>query len=200
MKPRRLHRATIFSMVTGSLIAGACYSSLGGLLSATVARVLIVGGGCPGRQLAAGLVGDGHAVRITTRSEDGRDAIESSGAECWVGTPDRLATLRGALDSVTLVFWLLGSAVGPEQELSALYGTRLELFLTQAIDTTVRGFVYGARGTTVPAEVLAQGERTVRAITERSQIPAVFLTADPGNPAACVVEARCAVHSLLGSG
>ena len=200
MKPRRLHRATILSIVTGSLIGAACYSSLGGLLSATVARMLIVGGGCPGRRLAAGLVEDGHAVRITTRSEAGREAIESCGAECWVGTPDRLATLRGALDSVTLVFWLLGSAVGSEEELRALYGTRLEFFLTQAIDTTVRGFVYGARGSTVPAEVLAEGERTVRAMTERSQIPAAFLMADPGELAGWLAEARGAVEMLLGSG
>lgn len=162
--------------------------------------MLIVGGGCPGRRLAAGLVQDGHAVRITTRTEAGRAAIESAGAECWIGTPDRLATLRGALDSVTLVFWLLGSAVGSEEELRALYGTRLELFLTQAIDTTVRGFVYGARGSTVPAAVLADGERTVRAMTERSQIPAAFLTADPEDLSGWLAEARGAVGSLLGSG
>jgi uncharacterized protein YbjT (DUF2867 family) len=162
--------------------------------------MLIVGGGCPGRRLAAGLAGEGHAVRITTRSEAGRDAIESSGAECWVGTPDRLATLRGALDSVTLVFWLLGSAVGSEEELKALYGPRLELFLTQAIDTTVRGFVYGARGSTVPADVLAEGERTVRAITQRSQIPVEFLTVDPADLHEWLAHARGAVHALLGGG
>ncbi len=160
--------------------------------------MLIVGGGCPGRQLAAELVAEGHAVRITTRTEAGRAAIESAGAECWVGTPDRLATLRGALDSVTLVFWLLGGAVGAEEDLHALYGTRLELFLTQAIDTTVRGFVYGARGTRVPAEVLADGERTVRAMTARSAIPAAFLTSDPSDVASWVAEARGAVGELLG--
>ncbi|HEX5853732.1 MAG TPA: hypothetical protein VFY36_11640 [Solirubrobacteraceae bacterium] len=163
-----------------------------------MARMLIVGGGCPGRQLAAELVGEGHAVRVTTRSEAGRAAIESRGAECWVGTPDRLATLRGALDSVTLVFWLLGGAVGGDEELRALYGSRLELFLTQAIDTTVRGFVYGARGTTVPADVLADGERTVRAMTGRSAIPAAFLTSDPSDVAGWIAEARRAVDDLLG--
>ena len=163
-----------------------------------MARVLIVGGGCPGRRLAAELVGEGHAVRITTRSEDGRAAIESSGSECWVGTPDRLVTLRGALDSVTLVFWLLGGAVGSEEEVRALYGPRLELFLTQAIDTTVRGFVYGARGTIVAADVLAEGERTVRTITGRSSIPVAFLTSDPADVAGWVAEARGAVAELLG--
>lgn len=148
--------------------------------------------------LAAGLVGDGHAVRITTRTEDGRAAIESSGAECWVGTPDRLATLRGALENVTLVFWLLGFAVGSQEELRALYGPRLELFLTQAIDTTVRGFLYGARGTTVAADVLAEGERTVRTIAERNSIPTAFLTSDPADVAGWTAEARRAVAVLLG--
>ncbi len=165
-----------------------------------MARVLIVGGGCPGRQLAAGLVADGHAVRITTRTEDGRAAIESAGAECWIGTPDRLATLRGALENVTLVFWLLGFVVGTDEDLRALYGPRLELFLTQAIDTTVRGFVYGARGTTVAEDVLAEGERTVRAITERSSIPTAFLTGDPADVAGWLVEARGAVGTLLDGG
>ena len=37
-----------------------------------VARMLIVGGGCRGRELARGLVADGHAVRITTRGEGRR--------------------------------------------------------------------------------------------------------------------------------
>src|ERR1700676_2793028 len=103
-----------------------------------VARILIVGGGCRGRLLASTLVGEGHAARITTREESGREAIEAAGAECWIGTPDRLATLRGSLENVTIVCWLLGSAVGSGQELSDLHASRLELFVTQAIDTTVR--------------------------------------------------------------
>src|ERR1039457_6502743 len=104
------------------------------------------------------MVGEGHAVRITTRTETGRVAIEATGAECWVGTPDRLATLRGALESVPIACWLLGSAVGPARAVRALHTSRLEFFLTQAIDTTVRGFVYEARGTTTPADVLREGE------------------------------------------
>jgi len=158
---------------------------------------MIVGGGCRGRQLAGTLVGDGHAVRISTRSQDGRAAIEQTGAECWVGTPDRLATLRGALDSVTILCWMLGSAVGSDQELTALYTTRLELFLTQAIDTTVRGFVYESRGTGVGADLLAEGERTVRRMTERSAIPTAVLTADPLDGAEWLAQARGAVEGLL---
>ena len=157
----------------------------------------MLAGGCRGRQLAADMVADGHAVRITTRSESGRAAIENAGAECWVGTPDRLATLRGALDSVTIACWLLGSATGGAQELGALHRSRLELFLTQAIDTTIRGFVYEARATSTPAGDLLEGERIVRRITERSRIPVAVLTADPADGDAWRAAAGQAVRSLL---
>ena len=129
--------------------------------------------------LATTMVDEGHAVRITTRRELSRAAIEATGAECWIGTPDRLATLRGALESVTILCWLLGSAVGTAQALRALHSTRLEFFLTQSIDTTVRGFVYEARGTTTPPDALAEGERVVGSLAARNAIPAAFLTADP---------------------
>jgi hypothetical protein len=165
--------------------------------SAAVARVLIVGGGCRGRRLAAGLAGDGHAVRITTRGETGRAAIEASGAECWIGTPDRLATLRGALDSVTIACWLLGALDGEGQENAALHGTRLELFLTQAIDTTVRGIVYEARGTSTSPVQLRAGERIVGAITAASMIPAACLTCDPAEEQAWQQHARGSIDALL---
>lgn len=158
---------------------------------------MIVGGGCRGRQLAEGLLAEGHAVRITTRSEEGRAGIEQTGAECWIGTPDRLATLRGALDSVTILCWMLASARGNEQELRSLYTTRLEYFLTQAIDTTVRGFLYEARSGSVPAELLLEGEQTVRTLTERSAIPVGFLRSDPVDTAAWTAEASAAIESLL---
>jgi uncharacterized protein YbjT (DUF2867 family) len=162
-----------------------------------VARALILAGGCRGRALAAALVAEGHAVRITTRTEEGRAAIEAAGAECWIGTPDRLATLRGALDGVTILCWLLGSSTGSEPELRELHTARLEFFLTQAIDTTVRGFVYESRGTTTPAEVLAQGERVARALARRNAIPYAFLTADPGDVPAWLADSRAAIAGLL---
>jgi hypothetical protein len=163
---------------------------------AAVARILIVAGGCRGRLLAEAIADDGHAVRITTRSEGTRTAIEATGAECWLGTPARLATLRGALENVTILCWLLGSAVGSPQELTALHSTRLEFFLTQAIDTTVRGFVYEARGAG-SSELLRGGERIVRSLTERNAIPAAFLTADPDQAEGWLQDARAAVAALL---
>lgn len=162
-----------------------------------MARIMIVGGGCRGRELAKQMVGEGHAVRVTTRTEEGRAAIEATGAECWIGTPDRLATLRGALDSVTILCWLLGSATGSAEELAALHSTRLEFFLTQAIDTTVRGFLYEARGTSTSADELVAGEQIVRRLTERNSIPVSFLRADQEDQGAWVAEAAAAVSGLL---
>ncbi len=135
-------------------------------------------------------------MRIVTRMESGRLAIEASGAECLIGTPDRLATLRGSLDGVTIACWLLATATGPQEQIRDLHGSRLELFLSQAIDTTVRGFVYEAPDAN--AADIAEGERIVRAITSRNAIPAAFVRADPGDPDAWLDDACAAIGSLLG--
>ncbi len=139
----------------------------------------------------------GHAVRITTRGEAGRAAIEACGAECWIGTPDRLATLRAALEGVTILCWLLGSAAGPAAEVEALHGTRLEFFLTQAIDTTVRGFVYEPAGAPIPSQVRAQGEEIVRRLAALNAIPVALLTVQRGVGDAWLREARGAIEALL---
>jgi hypothetical protein len=121
-----------------------------------VARLLIVGEGSRARRLAAELVRERHAVRVVASTEAGRRGIESVGAECWIGTPDRLATLRGALDGVTIACWLLAAAQDGEEEVLALHDARLRSFLAHAVDTTMRGFVYeapaaGVRGETAGA-------------------------------------------------
>ncbi|MEA2215913.1 MAG: hypothetical protein QOK19_1474 [Solirubrobacteraceae bacterium] len=162
-----------------------------------MARVLIVGGGCRGRELAGQLLAAGHAVRITTRSQSGCEAIEALGAECWIGTPDRLATLRGALDGVAVCCWLLGTASGSGDELQALHTTRLELFLTQTIDTTVRGFVYEASGEGGPSAAREEGEAIAIRLTGRNRIPAAWLREDPRQTEAWVAAALTAVGSLL---
>jgi hypothetical protein len=165
-----------------------------------VARVLIVGGGCRGRALAAELVGEGHAVRMTTRTEDGREAIERAGAECWVGTPDRLATLRGSLENVTVACWLLATASGSPQELRALQTTRLQFFLSQLIDTTVRGFLYELPRGELGGEIAAEGEAIVREATSRNEIPLRCLTAVPAELDAWLRAAHAGIGSLLGGG
>ena len=166
-----------------------------------MARVLIIEGGDRGLRLAERLHREDHAVRITTAGEERREAIQRAGAECWVGDPDRLATLRGALENVTIVCWLLGAADATEERLAALHSSRLEFFLGQVIDSTVRGFVYEAAGMVgdgaVPADVLAGGERIVRRIAERSEIPIRFLRADPGEADLWLEDARAAIDALL---
>jgi nucleoside-diphosphate-sugar epimerase len=106
-----------------------------------MARVLIVGCGCRGRELAGELRARGHAVRGTTRLDAGRTALEAAGIEAWVGDPDRIGTLTYALDGVTILCWLMGSARGTPEQLAALHGSRLKMLLERTIDTTVRGVV-----------------------------------------------------------
>ena len=163
---------------------------------AAVARILIIAGGARGRALAAGLADEGHAVRITTREPTGRAAIEAVGAECWIGTPDRIATLRYALDGVTLVCWLLGTACGEPESLRALYGTRLEFFINQTIDTTVRGLLYEAAGS-VDAATLAAGRALISERAAYNAIPLAVLDADPGDLEAWMAQARGAIAGLL---
>jgi hypothetical protein len=163
-----------------------------------VARILIVGGGCRGRRLAREMVGAGHVLRVTTRTEDRREAIEATGAECWVGTPDRLATLRPALENVTIACWLLGCATGEREQVRALSGARLEAFVRQLIDTTVRGFICEAAGTASSSD-LAAGARSVAALGERNAIPVATLTTDPRNLDLWLADACAAVGSLLES-
>jgi hypothetical protein len=160
-----------------------------------VARILMVAGGARGRALARELVADGHAVRITTRGEPGRAAIEAAGAECWIGTPDRVATLRYALDGVTIACWLLATACGESEALRALHGPRLEFFVSQTIDTTVRGLVYEAAGS-VERVALDTGRELIRARADYNAIPLRVLEADPRSPG-WQAAARSAIDALL---
>jgi len=164
-----------------------------------MARILIVGGGCRGRQLARELAEGGHAVRVTTRSECNRAAIEASRAECFIGTPDRLATLRPALDGITVACWLLAGASGGEDEVAELHSSRLDAFVRQLIDTTARGFVYerGARAGRW-SDALARGERVVRELAEENVIPLAVLADDIRDRRAWLRGARTAIAGLLG--
>ena len=161
-----------------------------------MARVLIVEGADRGLRLAEALLADGHAVRATTNDPVQADAIEAVGGESLLGTPERLATLRGALEHVTVACWLLADVDDPELA-SALHGPRLERFLGDAIDSTLRGFVYEAGGKAVSAEVLALGEHLVSETARLNSIPVALLTADPLDPDAWLVQARAAIWGLL---
>jgi nucleoside-diphosphate-sugar epimerase len=142
-----------------------------------VARVLIVPCGCRGRELARELVDAGYAVRGTTRDPARLAAIAATGAEPYVGDPDRIATLMDALAGVTIVCWLMGSVPVP-----ALHDGRLRMLWEKLVDTPVRGVVYEG--------ALPEGERVARAASERWRIPLEVLP--PGG------DARNAVDRLLG--
>jgi uncharacterized protein YbjT (DUF2867 family) len=163
-----------------------------------MARVLIVGCGCRGRELAAALRADGHAVRGTTRHPDAEAAIAAAGAEPWVGDPDRVSTLAGALEGVTLVCWLLGSARGDPEAVAALHDERLEFFLGELTDTGVRGFVYEAAGTVDPG-ARARGAEIARAAATTIRLPVAIVDADPGDPAEWTRQMRSAAGGLLDS-
>jgi hypothetical protein len=154
----------------------------------------MVGGGCRGLQLARTLVADGHAVRAVTRSDARRAAIEAAGCECWIGDPDRIGTLRYALDNVTVLLWLLGTASGPN--VADLHGPRLRMMLDKTTDTTVRGVLYEAAGTVGPAALEAGAAELARA-QALNEIPGALLEADPCDPGAWVPAARAAIDHLL---
>ena len=162
-----------------------------------MARVLIIGGGCRGLRFAEESRREGHAVRMVTRSGDRRPEIEAAGAECWIGDPNRLGTLRGVLDGVTIACWLLGDATGPEEQLRALHNERLRAFLESAIDSTVRGLLYEAVGSSTPAGALAEGEQIAREIAQGNSIPLATLHADSANIPLWLEQASGALYSLL---
>jgi hypothetical protein len=156
----------------------------------------MVGGGCRGLDLARSLVAEGHAVRAVTRREEARPAIEAAGAECWIGDPDVIGTLRYALDNVTVLLWLLGTARGPAERVAPLHGSRLRMMLEKTIDTTVRGVVYEASGS-VDEAALAQGAEEVRHARRINEIPFALLRADRADGPAWVAAARDAIGAVL---
>lgn len=144
-----------------------------------MARALIVGCGCRGRELGRELAGRGWQVRGTSRSVEGLAAIESAGAEAAQADPDRPGTVLDLVGDVTVAVWLLGSATGTEEQLEAIHDPRLERLLERLVDTPVRAFAYEPVGS-VPAPVLARGREIVAQASERWRIPVALLTDEAG--------------------
>jgi hypothetical protein len=142
-------------------------------------RLLLIGGGERGLRLTRTLTADGHAVRVVTRDPARHAAIRDAGGEPWDGDPDRIGTLRYALDNVTVLVWALGTADGDDADkVRALHGTRLEMLLERTIDTTVRGVLYECSGT-LPVEVLSQSARIVERMCRHNEIPWGLLYHEP---------------------
>jgi len=160
-------------------------------------RLLLVGAASHrGLALTRSLVAEGHAVRAVTRTEDHRALLEEAGAEVWIGTPDRIGSIRYALENVTILAWCLGTATGPAEAVAPLHGSRLHMMLEKTIDTTVRGVLYEDAGSVDPA-ILAEGAGIVRTMHEQNEIPFALLQADPADVDAWVAGARGAIDALL---
>lgn len=109
--------------------------------------------------------------------------------------PDRPGTILELCRDVSVVVWLLGSAVGEQRLIESIHGPRLERLLEKLVDSPVRGFAYEVAGT-VEADLLAGG----RAIVERAagtwRIPVAFIDR-PLHGSRWAEEAGEAVRPLL---
>ncbi|HMC49396.1 MAG TPA: hypothetical protein VKH20_02030 [Solirubrobacterales bacterium] len=139
-----------------------------------MARALIVGCGCRGRELGIALLDEGWAVRGTSRREQGLTAIEVAGIEPALADPHQPATVLDLVADVTTLYWLLGSATGEPKNLEAIHGSRLERLLERLVETPVRRFVYEAHGSVDP-QVLAGGVDLVERAAQTWRIPVEIL-------------------------
>jgi uncharacterized protein YbjT (DUF2867 family) len=135
-----------------------------------MARALIVGCGCRGRELGVELLAEGWQVRGTSRRREGLDAIEAAGLEAAQADPAQPGTVLELVGDVAVLVWLLGSARGKEDELAAIHGRSLRRVLERLVETPVRRFVYEAAGTVGP-RLLGEGEKLVHEAGERWRIP-----------------------------
>jgi hypothetical protein len=146
-----------------------------------MARALIVACGCRGRLAGKRLLAEGWQVRGTSRSEDGLVAIREAGIEPALANPLHPDTVLELVGDVTIVLWLLGSAIGPPEELSAIHGSRLERFMERLIETPVRGFVYEMKGTVNPI-LLEHGNEVIEAAGDTWRVGVSSVFVDPRDP------------------
>ncbi len=140
-----------------------------------MARALIVGCGCRGRELGERLLVEGWAVRGTSRRKEGLGAIEAAGIEPALADPDRPGTILELVGDVAVLVLLLGSVAGSDEEAAAIHGPRLERLMEHLVETPVRGVVY--EGTEAGSEV-------VRAAGGTWRIPVEVVTEEAGLAAA----------------
>jgi uncharacterized protein YbjT (DUF2867 family) len=155
-----------------------------------------VGCGCRGRELARALSEHGHAVRGTTRDPDATEAIARAGAEAVVADPDRLATLLPAVEGVSAICWLMGSARGDTGGVAPLHGERLRSLLERLVDTPVRGFVYEGAGS-VDGGLLARGAAAAREAAETYRMRVEVVESDPSDPGVWTHAMTAAVARVL---
>jgi hypothetical protein len=157
-----------------------------------------VGCGCRGRQLGKRLVDAEWQVRGTTRDPDNAEDILAARLEAVVADPDRVGSILDHVGEVTLIFWLLGSAVGRPEVIAAAHGARLERLMEELVDTPVRGFVYEADGQ-VDSRHLERGAEIVREAGRRWRIPVEVVAEDPGDWEAWTEAMLAAAERLTGA-
>lgn len=135
-------------------------------------------------------------MRGTSRREEGLAAIEAAGIEPALADPLRPATVLDQVGDVAIVVWLLGSAVGGEDDVAAIHSERLESLLEKLVDTPVRGFVYEAAGL-VAAEQLDAGSRAVATANTTWHIRTAVLSVSPDQPGAWLPAAVASVGDAL---
>ena len=116
-------------------------------------------------------------MRGTSRGPEGLEAIEGAGIESALADPDRPGTVLELCGDVAVVVWLLGSAHGAVEAISAIHGPRLERLLEKLVESPVRGFAYECEGT-VDRRVLADGRRIAERVGERWRIRIALLSED----------------------
>jgi hypothetical protein len=158
-----------------------------------LARILIVGCGCRGRQLAKALVGEGHSARGTSRSAESLPEIQAAGAEAAVANPDRLGTLLPLLEGVSAVCWLMGTA-----DVEPLHGPRLRSMQEKLVDSPARGLIYEGAGT-ARRDLLAGGAQIVREVGKTFRMPVAVVGEDPADIDAWTAGMLRGVGDVLGA-
>ncbi len=163
-----------------------------------MARALLVGCGCRGRELGARLLDSGWQVRGTTRDPANVAAIDRAGIEAALADPDRIGTVLDQIEGVAVLAWLLGSARGERDQVEAIHGPRLERLCEELVDTPVRGLVYETAGT-VPPEWLREGGRVLDHASKRWRIPVEHVNHDPSDWSGWTQAAAAAFRRLIGT-
>ena len=161
-----------------------------------MARALIVGCGCSGRALGSELLEEGWAVRGTSRDGEGLAAIEAAGIEPARADPEQPCTVLELVDDVAVLIWLLGSATGDAEKVSAIHGPRLESLLERLVETPVRGFVYEGAGT-VDVKLLAGGAELARNAECTWRIPVMVTQTSRSDGPAWVEELETSAIEIL---
>ena len=153
---------------------------------------MLVGCGCCAREAGALLVAEGWAVRGTSRSEAGREAIAAAGLEAIEADPDLVGSVVELLGDVTVLAWLLGGLADADA-VATLNGPRLGSLLEKVVDTPVRGFV-------LEAPSGGEGRELVEDAISRWHLPAEIVSADRSDPDAWAAAVAGAVGRSIGLG